>query len=75
MYIVSVIELIFITPAFDIAFPVRTTFDTVPTWIARFRCLRLSMHEIQRIPFIFFLYLHVRIIFQSKSMIGMPINL
>ena len=34
VYIVSVIELIFITPAFDKAFPVRTTFDTVPTWMA-----------------------------------------
>jgi hypothetical protein len=34
VYIVSVIEHTFITPAFDIAFPVRTTFDTVPTWIA-----------------------------------------
>jgi hypothetical protein len=53
LYIVSVIEISFITPAFDIAFPVRTTFDTVPTLIAQFRCLRLSMHEIQRIPFIF----------------------
>jgi hypothetical protein len=53
VYIVSVIEISFITLAFDIAFLVRTTFDTVPTWIVPFRCLPLSLHEIQRVPFIF----------------------
>jgi hypothetical protein len=66
VYIVSVIELIFITPTFDIAFPVRTTFGTVPTWIALFQCSPLLMHEIQRIPFIFFLYIHVRIILEQN---------